>query len=60
MVGTGASEHKGEREETVSMRKLTERLPEGSAGAGTAGGQRIDAEDLRAPRLKKTSGTMLW
>ena len=60
MVGTGASEHKREREETGSTRKLTERLPEGSAGAGTAGGQRIDTEDLRAPRLKKTSGTMLW
>ena len=41
------------------MRKLTERLTEGLAGAGTAGGQRIDAEDLRAPRLKKTSGTAL-
>ena len=60
MVGIGDSEHKREMEETGSTRKLTERLTEGSAGAGTAGGQRIDAEDLRAPRLKKTSGTMLW
>ena len=40
--------------------ELIERLTEGSVGAGTAGGQRIDDEDLRAPRLKKTSGTMLW
>ena len=42
------------------MQKLTERLTEGSASAGTAGRQRIDAEDLQAPRLKKTSGTMIW
>ena len=59
MVGIGASEHKRESEETGLTRKLTERLTEGSAGAGTAGGQRIDDEDLWAPRLKKTSGTVL-
>ena len=39
--------------------ELTERLTEGSASAVMVGGQRINAEDLRAPRLKKTSGTAL-
>ena len=60
MAGIGASEHKREREETGSTRKLTERLMEGSAGAGAGGGQQIDTEDLWEPRLKKTSGTVLW
>ena len=60
MAKIGASEHKREREETGSTQKLTERLMEGSAGAGAAGGQRINAEDLREPRLKKTSETVLW
>ena len=60
MAGIGASEHKREREETGSTRKLTERLTEGSAGAGTIGGQLIDAEDLREPRLKNMLGTALW
>ena len=48
-----------QRGERGLVRGLTARLTEGLAGAGTAGGQRIDAEDLRAPRLKKTSGTAL-
>ena len=34
--------------------ELTKRLTEGSAGAGTAGGQQIDGEGLWAPKLKKT------
>jgi len=39
--------------------ELTERLTEDSAGAVAAGGQQIDGEGLRAPKLKKTSGTAL-
>ena len=58
-MGTAAREGNRGQGERGSVRRLTERITKGSAGAGTAGGQRIDGEDLRAPRLKNTLGTVL-